>query len=168
MPISPPAGRSSPRARPTRRNCWSTATMRGWSSPTAPTPPPRRSTPCWPIARSPPASPKARCAPRAASPGTRGRGGSSASWRKGSAEGEGIGLDAGALELDREQPFPRTAVLADELVEALLVHQAPALRVGVEAVVGAGRLAVERHPEAYARRRAEHEVEVARLEAEGD
>jgi len=61
-------------------------------------------------------------------------------------------------------------VCAEELVEAALAEQAVAVRVDVDAVRGAGRLAVDEDPKRYrpSRSRREHEVRVAGVVAVGD
>ena len=59
------------------------------------------------------------------------------------------------------------AVLADQLVQPLLGHGPVALLVDVDSVVGAGLLPVHRHAEPHRgspRRRAHHEMEIARAE----
>src|SRR5204862_1810224 len=87
-----------------------------------------------------------------------------------SAEGEGKGLDAGIEELDCERSVADRALLADQLIEPLLFHDAHAVRTDVDTGVGGWRLPIERHPEAHrpAARRPEDEAQVARVETEGD
>src|SRR5690606_21287703 len=96
--------------------------------------------------RSPP--PRARRLPARAPAGPRARGG-----------------EAGLRQ-------PRAAAaLAHELVEALAVDGAVAGRVDVAAGIRARRLAVQRDPEAHrgaVLRRCQHQVQVARAEAQGD
>src|SRR6185437_14100295 len=74
-------------------------------------------------------------------------------------------------ELDLEGAWTDLAALADQLVHPRLVDGAGAGGLDVEAVVLAGRPAVEADDEARraaAARRREHEVEVASREAVGD
>src|SRR5215471_11695925 len=88
-----------------------------------------------------------------------------------SAERERIGLHARIEELDLERAVGDLAVLPHQLVEALAVDRTLAVGIGVGAVVGAGRLAVDGHAEADGLalgRRAEHEMEVAGVEAVDD
>src|SRR5690348_1456580 len=92
-------------------------------------------------------------------------------WRIGSAEGEGVGPHTGIEEGDLEQAFAAAVGLAHELIQALAGDGTVAIGVGIHAVVGAGRLAVDGDAVAdrlAVRRRAEHQVQVAAAEAIDD
>ena len=94
-----------------------------------------------------------------------------AAVRPRSAEGEAERLDACVEELDLEGAFADRGRLADELVRALLGDRAVAVGVDVGSVRGGGWSAVQADAERDRRsalRRAHHEVDVARLEAERD
>src|SRR4051794_2185335 len=88
-----------------------------------------------------------------------------------SAEGEDVGACARVEEPDLEGPRADGPALAHELVHPWFGDDALARLVDVEAVVVAGRLAVEQDGEphgAAAARRRQDQVEVAGLEAVGD
>src|SRR3954452_12981662 len=96
--------------------------------------------------------------------------GSTTPWA-GSAEGEHVGLDAGGEEADLERAVGDRSLLTNELVEPLLDDGAVALLVHVEPVRVTWWLAVEEHAERHARvarGRAQHEVDVASVEAVAD
>ena len=65
----------------------------------------------------------------------------------GSAKRKGVGLDAGIEEPDLEGAGLDVTQLADELVEPCRGDDTLACRIGIGAMVRAGRLAVERHLE---------------------
>ena len=80
-------------------------------------------------------------------------------------------LDAGVEEFDFERPVLDRAGLADQLIQPLPGDGAVAIGVGVDAVVGAGRLAVQRHPEPHRLAvgiRPQHQMQVAGMEAIDD
>ena len=86
-----------------------------------------------------------------------------------SAEGESVGLHAGIEEFDFEGAIRDRAVLPDQLIEPLPIDGALAVGIGVGAMVGAGRGAVERHaePDRFAvRGRAEHKMQIAGMKAD--
>src|SRR5512133_2436449 len=85
-------------------------------------------------------------------------------------EREDICGRAGLEESDLQRPLADRVVLAHELVQAAVPEQAVAVLVDIHAVRGAGSLAVEEHPKRnpLARFGSEHEMRVARVEAEGD
>ena len=56
-----------------------------------------------------------------------------------SAEGEGVGFDAGIDEFDGEQPFAARILLPDQLIEALRGDLPAARVVNVHAMIGTGR-----------------------------
>ena len=85
---------------------------------------------------------------------------------------EGKGLHARITEFDPEGAFLHRAVLADQLVQTLGCDSAKAFGIRVHAMGCAGRLAVQRHAKAdrfcglTGFLRAQHQMQVARLEAE--
>src|SRR5262249_5341872 len=81
------------------------------------------------------------------------------------AESECVSLNTRVEKLDLEFAVADGAALSDELVEALPRDDAPSIGIGVRAVAGAWRRAVDGDAEpdrSTVRRRAEHEMEGAR------
>ena len=66
-----------------------------------------------------------------------------------SSECEHVGLRSGVQELDLERVLVHGSALADELVQAWLVHHAVAVVVDIDAVIGARGLTVDQHPESH-------------------
>src|SRR5215218_5499133 len=92
-------------------------------------------------------------------------------WRPASlAEREDVRLDARIEERDLERAVRDLSRLAYELIEPWLDQRSPALLVDVQPVGCAGRFAVDQHAErdGRARPRAQDEMDVASMEAEGD
>src|SRR6516162_7547681 len=85
-------------------------------------------------------------------------------------EREHVRLGAGLVERDLESPVAHLAVLPHELVQAPLLEQPVAVLVDIDAVRGAGSLAVDQHAEGNRRVRSgrQYEMRVARVEAVGD
>src|SRR6185503_18306617 len=87
------------------------------------------------------------------------------------AEGESVRRDAGIEKLDLESSIAPGISLPDQLIEAVLLHGARAVRADVRAVIFGGRRAVEPDAEPHGLAvgaRAEHEMQVARLEVHDD
>src|SRR5262249_17117801 len=85
-----------------------------------------------------------------------------------SAEREAESLGARIKKLDFNLAIGDWSALPDQLVQPLLAERAVALFVNIEPVGCAWRLSVDQHAEFHrclGRRRAHHEIEVARMEA---
>src|ERR1700730_6738608 len=92
-------------------------------------------------------------------------------YGRGSAEGEAIRLDVRVEKLDLEEAVGNRSGLADQLIGALVAHHPAAVRIHVAPALVFRELTIEEHPEPDRRatgRRAHHEVEIARVELEGD
>jgi hypothetical protein len=86
----------------------------------------------------------------------------------GSAEGEGVGVDAGIKKTDHEFAVAHFAGLPDELIEAMAGDDALAVGVNIDPMRIARIPAVDRHAEAHGLAvggRAKHEMQITRMEA---
>src|SRR6185503_9137946 len=87
------------------------------------------------------------------------------------AESESVRRDTGIEKLDLEGSIAAGVLLPDQLIEAVLLHDAHTVGVDVGAVIFGWRRAVERDAEPHGLAvgaGAEHEVQVARLEMHGN
>src|ERR1700721_1115827 len=66
-----------------------------------------------------------------------------------SSEGEGKGLHARIQEFNLESSIFHSSLLADQLIQAMLLHRAGAAGIGVAAVIVAGCGAINFHHEAH-------------------
>ena len=87
-----------------------------------------------------------------------------------SPKGERVGLGAGIEKADLERAVGDRAVLPDQLIKPLPVHDALAVGIHIGAMAVAGHFAVNRDPESdgLAICRAEHEVEIASVKPVDD